>query len=227
MNDTEKEGDGERQIRNWKLLMLYFKARSRSMKYAYEIMRFISCVKALYSEKVSNRVINGQFVNFKGGAGGNIPNDLKQEHIVKYNKGILKGLCGNKSLKAVQIGTSSAFGLKVTVDNFEEASGVHKESTSHTHASREEDEKEMIKILSQLQPFKFQEGRYHKAYHSISKSVLDKLDIVALTEWLNKHKRRLSKNKFASEHHTDNNVERGDTTDEESETNEFEDDNDL
>ena len=117
LNDTEKEGDGERSLRNWKLLMLYFRSRSRSMKYAYEIMRFVSFTKALYSEKVANRTINRQFVSLKGGAGGNVANDLKQEHLVQCNKCILKGLCGNKTLKAIQTGSSVAFGLQVTVHN--------------------------------------------------------------------------------------------------------------
>jgi hypothetical protein len=35
LNDTEKEGDGERCLMNWKLLMLYFRARKRGMKYAF------------------------------------------------------------------------------------------------------------------------------------------------------------------------------------------------
>lgn len=53
LNDTEKEGDGERCIMNWKLLMLYFRSRSRGKKYAFEAMRLpvITSVKALYTEK--------------------------------------------------------------------------------------------------------------------------------------------------------------------------------
>ena len=47
LNDTEAEGDGERSIMNWKMLMLYYQCRSRGMKYAYEAMRFITCVRAL------------------------------------------------------------------------------------------------------------------------------------------------------------------------------------
>ena len=49
------------------------------MKCAYGIMRFVSFTKALYTEKVANRMISGQFVNLKGGAGENVANNLKQE----------------------------------------------------------------------------------------------------------------------------------------------------
>ena len=49
LNDTEKEGDGDRCITNWKLLMLYFRSRKHGMKYAFEAMRLLTCVKALFT----------------------------------------------------------------------------------------------------------------------------------------------------------------------------------
>ena len=86
LNDTEAGGDGERSIMNWKMLMLYYRCRSRGMKYAYEAIRFITCVRALYTEKMSHRIIHGQFVNPKGGDGKNYRyvNDLKMEHIINF-----------------------------------------------------------------------------------------------------------------------------------------------
>lgn len=101
LNDTEK-GDGERCLMNWKLLMLYFRSRLHSMKYAFEAMRLITCTKALFTEQLSHRIIHGQFVNVKGGIGNNYANDLKMENIVKNHKVVLKGLCGNKTLNAIQ-----------------------------------------------------------------------------------------------------------------------------
>ena len=71
LNDTEKEGDGERCLRNWKLLMLYFRSRNRGMKYAFEAMRLLTCTKALFTEQIAHRIIYGQFMNAKGGPGNN------------------------------------------------------------------------------------------------------------------------------------------------------------
>lgn len=102
LNDTELEGDGDRSLINWKMLMLFFRCRSKSMKYGYEAMRFITCVKALYSEKDARRVLHGQFVNTKGGPGNNCANDLKMEHIVRQNKTILKGLWLTKHTKRLR-----------------------------------------------------------------------------------------------------------------------------
>ncbi|CAB4011416.1 Hypothetical predicted protein [Paramuricea clavata] len=105
-----------------------------------------------------------------------------------------EGLCGNKTLKAIQTGSLAAFGLQVTVDDFNAVSGIQKESTAHTHASRQDDEKEMIKTL---QPFCHKERRCNSGFQKITKSPLDKLNIVALTEWLNYHKKILSMNRHS------------------------------
>ena len=67
LHDTEAEGNGERSLRNWKLLMLYFRLCSRGMKYAFDAMRFITFIKALYSERMAHRVLHVQFVNPRGG----------------------------------------------------------------------------------------------------------------------------------------------------------------
>ena len=84
-------------------------------KYAFEAMRLITCVKALYTKRMAFRITHGQFVNVRGGAGNNYANDLRMEMMVKDDKGILKGMCGNKTLKAVDRSTSSADGLKKVV----------------------------------------------------------------------------------------------------------------
>ena len=45
LNDTETEDDGEKSLRNWKLLMFYFRAQARDdMKYAFEAIHFITFV---------------------------------------------------------------------------------------------------------------------------------------------------------------------------------------
>ena len=67
------------------------------MKYAFEAMRLVTMTKALYTARMAHRVIHGQFINHKGGAGNNYANDLKMEHIIKNNKVILKGLCEQNS----------------------------------------------------------------------------------------------------------------------------------
>lgn len=196
LNDTEKEGDGERCIMNWKLLMLYFRSRSRGMKYAFEAMRLITCVKALYTEKMAFRIIHGQFVNVRGGPGNNYANDLRMEMMVKDDKGMLKGMCGNKTLKAIDRSTSAAYGLKKIINVIDKESGVPPDSTQHTHTCTQETVVEMIQILQEKKPFQYQAARSLKSFPNISKSALDQLDVASLFEWLKRHKRRLARNAF-------------------------------
>ena len=140
LNDTELEGDGEQSIINWKMLMLYYRCRSRGMKYAFEAMRFITCVRALYTEKMSHRVIHGQFVNPKGGMGKKYPNDLKMEHIIGDNKVVLGELRANKTLTAVQKCSQGAYGVKTEFcHQYDSQCNIKPELSKHTHACTTED----------------------------------------------------------------------------------------
>ena len=119
------------------------------------------------------------------------------EHIVRNDKGILKGMCRNKTLKAVQRSTSS-FLLNVIVKQYD--SNIASESTSHTHACTCDDVREMINITSGKNPFDFQPGRNINSFPSISTSPLDQLDVFALYAWLTWHKKRLAANPYSCDY---------------------------
>lgn len=191
LNDTEREGDGDRCIRNWKLLLLYFRARKHGMKYAFEAMRLLTCVKGILTEKIAHRIIHGQFVNPNGGAGNNYANDLKMENLVKNHKVILKGLCGNKTLKAVSRTTSATHGLTDIIHKVDKETNVPPNSTCHSHASTTQMIKEMITTLHQVNPLACQRGtcRSLRSFPNITKSPLDKLDVTALHQWLTSSKK--------------------------------------
>lgn len=196
LDDTEHEGDGLRMLRNWKLLMLYGRSKKRGKKYSFEAMRLLTHCKALYTEKTAHKIINGQFVNPKGGEGNNYANDLKQEHLVRCSKVLLRGLCGNKTLKAVSRSTTCAYSLKVCMENFDNQSGITQDSTSHTYGDPKSDIKEMIGILRKLKPFQHKPGRKHDSFPCIPNSQLDKLDPVLLDKWLTRSKKSLAKNSY-------------------------------
>ena len=81
------------------------------------------------------------------------------EHEVRNNKGVLKGMCGNKTLRAVQRSTSSSYMLNETSTQYDRESNLSPESTSHTHACTSDDIKEIIEPISTQNPFKHQPGR--------------------------------------------------------------------
>ena len=119
---------------NWKMLLLYFRSRPRGKKYAFEAIRFITCVKGLYTKKIAHRVLPCQFVNPKGGEGSNYANDLKMEHLAGDNKVSLRALCGNKTLKAVQRCSAAAYGLKECCSQYDNECGIHPESTKQAQS---------------------------------------------------------------------------------------------
>ena len=164
LNDTEDVGDGERSLINWKMLMLYFRCRPRGMKYAYEAMRFITCVKAIYPEKTAHKILYGQFVNPGAGEGNNYANDLKMEHCIPDNKVSVRGMRANKTLEAAQRCSGSSYAKKQFCIQFDEQSKLPTESTSNTHACTTEDVKAMMDILQQIKPFKFNAGRLLKSF---------------------------------------------------------------
>ena len=124
------------------------------MKYAFEMMRFITCVKALYTRKVAHRIIHGQFVNWRGGEGKNVANDLKQEHFIKGHKTVLKDLVANRTLTDRQCQIAPDY-------------------TLHTSLSKQDDEREMIEFVHSRKPFVFTSGRKHNSFPTIPKSALD------------------------------------------------------
>lgn len=191
LNDTEAEGDGERSLINWKLLMLYYRCRSRGMKYAFEAMRFITCTKALLSEKMAHRVLHGQFVNPRGGAGKNYANDLKMEHLIRDNKVILKDLGVNKTLKAVERCSKASYGMKEFSNASDKECDIPPETTKHTHACTTDDVRDMLAVIHKNAPFKHQPGRMLNSFPEITKTPLDKLNVSLLHSWLTRHKRKL------------------------------------
>ena len=221
LNDTEKEGDGDRCITNWKLLMLYFRSRKRSMKYAFEAMRLLTCVKALFTDRMAHRIIHGQFINAKGGPGKNYANDLKMETLVKDHKVILKGLCGNKtSEKLFREVPIAVYGLKSVVESIDKESNVPPDSTKHTHASSTKIVQEMIIALQRVKPFDERPGRILRSFPDIRKSPLQNLDVTALHSWLTYNKKKLFDNAFAADD-TDDDVDQAISDGEESEREEL------
>ena len=177
MDDTEREGDGERMMRNWKLLMLFNRSRKRGKKCAFEAMRIITNCRALYTSQMAHRII-----------------ELKQEHIVKDHKVTLHDLRENKTLKAVTRSTSTSYSQQLIGNRIDEQSNISKDSTAHTYEDRKEDVKDVVESLRKLKPFKFTPDRSHNAFPNISKSPLDQLDPILLDQWLTKHKRKLAAN---------------------------------
>ena len=82
LNDTIHEGDGDRNVINWKYLLWVFKGSNKFSKYAIEAVYFPTSV----THQVPERVIWGRGTNKKGKIGVNMQNDLEMEHYHQEHK---------------------------------------------------------------------------------------------------------------------------------------------
>ncbi|CAG2255114.1 unnamed protein product [Mytilus edulis] len=92
MSDTAKEGDTERLILSMKENAEFFYSNSTMSKYFTECVNTILQVNFLLSQHTKMRVLEGAFVNTKGGNGKNNEADLVQEHAIRNQKNITGGL---------------------------------------------------------------------------------------------------------------------------------------
>ena len=79
MDDTVKEGDGERILGCWKISMLIFQAH-RHPKYALASLYLQAATQAILPARAAHRLVWNRTVN-KGGPGKNISLDLRLGHI--------------------------------------------------------------------------------------------------------------------------------------------------
>ena len=126
----------------------------------------------------------------------NVANDLKQEHFVKKNKKLINALGAQKT--AVNRATGASHGIDDIVSNLEKQTNIHRQSSKHTVASAEEDERIMVKVLRELKPFTTVQNRSHSKFPNMSKSPFDELDVTLLKTWLVKHKTSLARNRVAA-----------------------------
>lgn len=99
-HDSIREGDGPRDIRCWKFLLLAFKA-SHKFNYAIEAFTLLAQYELLFPERLRQQLLWSRFVNPQGKPGHNIPCDLHLEHCNRLVKTAVGYLGANATPKAI------------------------------------------------------------------------------------------------------------------------------
>ena len=190
--DAIHEGDGERIVRCWKLLMLYFRVAGHT-KYALEAFPFLAKVNEVASPRLQQQFLWSRVVNSKGGSGKNIPVDLYMEHLNHLLKGIIIGLGANISESSI-VNASTLNAIVSLSESFDEQLGIHRASIHHTTKSSNKDREVVLKQLSsESNVFEYTPGRKHYGFKNISPNVAQSIHADALFMWINKHKKKLAK----------------------------------
>ena len=192
MKDTSAEGDGERNLINQKLLLSVFKSLGSYSKYALEMFTSIAQIECLLTPRRSEEFKWGFFVNWRGGEGKNIEDDLAQEISNRVSKGIVQRQGANKTIQSISKVCRATSGIQKITEQFDKTAGIHNVSVQHTTRDSIKDEKEMIEDLVRLAPFKHEPGRCHDSFQSIKSCPLKYLNVVEFHPWLEKHKKELS-----------------------------------
>lgn len=91
LTDAVKEGDPRRLLQSIKIALLFLHTYGR-VKYAYVVLLFLAKFHAILPSGMAFELIHSRFFNVSGKAGGNIPLDLRMEHLNKLLKTALKQL---------------------------------------------------------------------------------------------------------------------------------------
>ncbi|CAC5375610.1 unnamed protein product [Mytilus coruscus] len=159
MEDTIKEGDISRIILNLKVCIPIFFAHSCLSKYLFECVDYITKVSCFLSPLDKLRVLEGSMVNLRGGQGNNIEADLVQEHSVRNQKELIRGLGANKSETAISAVTAAAPVIAKICMNFDAEHNIPKKASRHSKVISTEDKKVVSESLRKIRPFLITNGR--------------------------------------------------------------------
>ena len=91
---TTEVGDGDRNVRNWKLSLLLYHS-TRKYKYRLESFLFTSSVKALLPIRMAQQIIWNRYINLTRGEGKNLDGDYVIELHNRLAKDRIKSLGPN------------------------------------------------------------------------------------------------------------------------------------
>ena len=187
MKDTAAEADGNRNLVNQKLLLAVFKSMGNYSKYAIEMFISIAQLECLLTPRLSEEFKWGFFLNYRGGAGNNIEDDLAQEIYNKCSKSIVQRMGANKTLNSISKICKATTGINQITEAFDCSVGIHKKSVQHATRDSLVDEKGMIGDLLKLDPFTHVPSRSHASFPGIRRCPLLYLNVTEFHQWLKKH----------------------------------------
>lgn len=191
MKDTAKEGDGDRNLVNQKLLLSIFKSLGLYSKYALEMFVSIAQVESLLTPRLAEQQKWSYFVNWRGGPGQNIEEDLAQEITNKISKNIVHHMGPNKTFSSISKICKATSGIKEITENYDKELEKHAKSVQHATANSKNDEIEIIEELLRVKPFDSIPDRFHASFCNIKSNPLRYLNVSDFHKWLDNHKNEI------------------------------------
>ncbi len=162
-HDAIREGDGDRILRCWKLILVLFKT-SKNYNYAKEAVNLLLSEKYLLSERKAAQLLWSRTVNTSGRAGCNIPMDLHLEHLNRRWKIILSTRSPNISNKTVVKAGKSLRVVHKVCNAFERETCSISTSNHHPYPGFTKNFKKILTVLEEQKVFYPLGNRNHSSF---------------------------------------------------------------
>ena len=161
-------------------------------------MFLISQVEAILSERDAHRLLWNRSACHRTGQGKNYPIDMQLEFYIRSMKLIIRKLGGNVRNTAIldRYAKSLSFNTAM-MENFDDQVGARQKSGKHSATNRSADLHKVIRQLVAENAMVCIPGRRYRHYANIDMSLLSKLNIGTLFEWIESHKRKIVEEKTA------------------------------
>ena len=181
INDSIREGDGERLLEIYKVALLYLKCYHHT-KYAYTLIKLFFRIR--FEPQSAFQLTWERFVNTKGKKGHNISLDLHLEHLNGFLKGLLKNLNSNlNESNAARISKSMGKMKKITEqmkENFE----INSSPGYRKNPSVLEDIWKLASELKLAKVFEESADREFESFPGFSSDLLTSLNMDKLSKWV-------------------------------------------
>ena len=123
-------------------------------------------------------------MNTHGGYGHNLPCDLHNEHVNKLFKDIIGNMGANFTEQASTRAARAVTSLAAMSARFDDQTGIHPEATAHSRKSDEDDVKQVVKVLKDIDALIIHSDRCHSKFTKISSNPLQSLKKGNLDLWI-------------------------------------------
>ena len=183
-NDAVKEGDGERIVRLYKIMLPIFKVHGCT-KYSYSVLLLLVKVTALLPESLAFRLVWNRFFNISGKPGRNISLDHRMEMFIKLLKTFLKGLGANLTEESAQRVARCLNTLEAIMDSLDEECHLLQRQKNRAVKGQEEAVSQIVEDLINTCAFNKVPGREgHPNFEKFSGNLIEKLDYRDYYSWI-------------------------------------------
>ena len=190
-DDSVKEGDGERLLRVWNFLTVFYRANNHT-KYALAALRLKASQLGLLTPREAHRLKWNRFASTKGGQGKCISRDLRLEQINKVSKESIRAMgapnVNNNSIESSTKATGPLLGL------LQQSKEDLAQGTRATHHTNKVKQQTFVTVLEQVHKkanvFNFKAGRKYTCFPEVENDLYNGVNVKQLHRWIRQHQKK-------------------------------------